>query len=97
MNTLRNHMKLHAVVAWTEGQVLEFKEVEVQSPKANEVLLKMVATGVCHTGVNAVFGDYLKRFFPSILRHEGGAIVANVVVIIVKKCSQIIKISIKVI
>lgn len=63
MNTLRNHMKLHAVVAWTEGQVLEFKEVEVQSPKANEVLLKMVATGVCHTGVNAVFGDYLKRFF----------------------------------
>ena len=45
-------MKSKAAVAWEAGKPLEIEEVEVAAPKAGEVLVRMVATGVCHSDVH---------------------------------------------
>jgi len=42
-------MEARAAVAWEAGKPLMIEEIDVQGPKAGEVLLRMVATGVCHT------------------------------------------------
>ena len=42
-------MKTRAAVAWQAGKPLTIEEVDLQGPKAGEVMIKLVATGVCHT------------------------------------------------
>jgi S-(hydroxymethyl)glutathione dehydrogenase/alcohol dehydrogenase len=71
-------MKSRAAVAWEAGKPLEIEEVEVQGPKTGEVLVRMVATGVCHTDAFTLTGADPEGIFPSILGHEGGAVVEEV-------------------
>ena len=71
-------MKSRAAVAWEAGKPLEIEEVDVQGPKEGEVLIRVVATGVCHTDAFTLTGADPEGIFPSILGHEGGAIVEEV-------------------
>ena len=71
-------MKSRAAVAWEAGKPLAIEEVEVDGPKAGEVLIRVVATGVCHTDAFTLSGSDPEGIFPVILGHEGGAIVEEV-------------------
>lgn len=71
-------MKSKAAVAWAAGKPLEIEEVDVAAPKQGEVLIRTVATGVCHTDAFTLSGEDPEGIFPSILGHEGGAIVEEV-------------------
>ena len=68
-------IKSKAAVAWGPGQPLSIEEVDVMPPQAGEVLLRVVASGVCHTDAFTLSGDDPEGIFPAILGHEGGAIV----------------------
>lgn len=65
-------MKARAAVAWEPQKPLVIEEVDVEGPKQGEVLLKVVATGVCHTDAFTLSGDDPEGAFPCILGHEGG-------------------------
>lgn len=67
-----------AAVAWGPGQPLSIETVEVDPPKAGEVRVRIVATGVCHTDAFTLSGDDPEGVFPAILGHEGGGIVESV-------------------
>ncbi|MCG7535907.1 S-(hydroxymethyl)glutathione dehydrogenase/class III alcohol dehydrogenase [Pseudoalteromonas sp. OOF1S-7] len=71
-------IKSRAAIAWGPGQPLSIEEVDVMMPKAGEVLVKIVATGVCHTDAFTLSGDDPEGVFPAILGHEGGGIVEAV-------------------
>ncbi len=71
-------MKSKAAVAWEPGKPLLIEEVEVAAPRSGEVLVRMVATGVCHTDAFTLSGADPEGVFPAILGHEGGGIVAEV-------------------
>ncbi|HEX7082132.1 MAG TPA: S-(hydroxymethyl)glutathione dehydrogenase/class III alcohol dehydrogenase [Gammaproteobacteria bacterium] len=71
-------MKAKAAVAWEAGKPLSIEEVDVQGPKAGEVLVRLVATGVCHTDAFTLSGDDPEGAFPVILGHEGGGVVEEV-------------------
>src|SRR5690625_1659114 len=71
-------IKSRAAVAWGPGQPLSIEEVDVMPPKAGEVLVRIVATGVCHTDAFTLSGDDPEGVFPAILGHEGGGIVEQV-------------------
>lgn len=71
-------MKSRAAVAWEAGKPLVIEEVDVAGPKAGEVLVRNVATGVCHTDAFTLSGADPEGIFPSVLGHEGGAIVEEV-------------------
>jgi len=71
-------MKSRAAVAWEAGKPLVIEEIDVQAPQAGEVLVRNVATGVCHTDAYTLSGDDPEGIFPAVLGHEGGAIVEEV-------------------
>jgi S-(hydroxymethyl)glutathione dehydrogenase/alcohol dehydrogenase len=71
-------MKIKAAVAWQAGKPLEIEQIDIAGPKKGEVLIKMVATGVCHTDAFTLSGADPEGIFPSVLGHEGGAIVVEV-------------------
>lgn len=71
-------MKSRAAIAVAAGKPLEIDEIDVQGPKAGEVLMRVVATGVCHTDAYTLSGADPEGIFPAILGHEGGAIVEEV-------------------
>ncbi|HEV7778042.1 MAG TPA: S-(hydroxymethyl)glutathione dehydrogenase/class III alcohol dehydrogenase [Luteibacter sp.] len=71
-------MKSRAAVAWEAGKPLSIEEVDVAGPKAGEVLVRNVATGVCHTDAFTLSGADPEGLFPVILGHEGGGIVEEV-------------------
>ncbi len=71
-------MKSRAAVAHEAGKPLEIKEVDVDGPKQGEILVRVVATGVCHTDAYTLSGADPEGLFPAILGHEGGAIVEEV-------------------
>ena len=71
-------MKSRAAIAVDAGKKLLIDEIDVQGPKAGEVLVQMVATGVCHTDAFTLSGADPEGLFPFILGHEGGAIVRDV-------------------
>jgi S-(hydroxymethyl)glutathione dehydrogenase/alcohol dehydrogenase len=68
-------MKIKAAVAWGPKQPLKIEEVELGSPRRGEVLVKMIASGVCHTDAFTLSGEDPEGLFPVILGHEGGGIV----------------------
>lgn len=68
-------MQSRAAVAWEAGKPLSIETVEVAAPKEGEVLVRVVATGVCHTDAFTLSGADPEGLFPAILGHEGGAIV----------------------
>ena len=74
----QTHIKSKAAVAWGPGEPLKMEEVDVELPKKGEVLVRIVATGVCHTDAFTLSGDDPEGVFPSILGHEGGGIVEMV-------------------
>ncbi len=65
-------MKARAAVAWEPQKPLVIEEIEVEGPREGEVLLKVVATGVCHTDAFTLSGDDPEGAFPCVLGHEGG-------------------------
>ena len=68
-------VRSRAAVAWAAGQPLEVTEIDVEGPRAGEVLLRVVATGVCHTDAFTLSGADPEGIFPAVLGHEGGAVV----------------------
>ena len=71
-------MKTRAAVAWEAGKPLEIETIDLDGPKTGEVLLRNVATGVCHTDAFTLSGEDPEGIFPAVLGHEGGAIVEEV-------------------
>jgi len=71
-------MKTRAAVAWQAGKPLTIEEVDLQGPKKGEVLVKLVATGVCHTDAFTLSGEDPEGVFPAILGHEGAGVVMEV-------------------
>jgi len=71
-------MKSRAAVAWEAGRPLSIETVDVAGPKAGEALVRIVATGVCHTDAYTLSGSDPEGAFPAILGHEGGGIVEEV-------------------
>ncbi|CAH0532880.1 S-(hydroxymethyl)glutathione dehydrogenase [Vibrio stylophorae] len=71
-------IKSRAAIAWGPNQPLSIEEVDVMLPKAGEVLVRIIATGVCHTDAFTLSGDDPEGIFPAILGHEGGGIVEMV-------------------
>ncbi len=71
-------MKTRAAVAWKAGEPLTIEEVELQGPKAFEVLVEVKATGICHTDYYTLSGADPEGLFPAILGHEGAGVVLEV-------------------
>lgn len=69
-------MLIKAAVADKDAQALDIKDVELDAPKENEVLVKIVATGICHTDKAAM--DGMTTPLPAVLGHEGAGIVEKV-------------------
>src|SRR6476469_264092 len=71
-------MKTRAAVAFAPKQPLEIVEVDLDGPKAGEVLVEIMATGICHTDAYTLDGLDSEGIFPSILGHEGAGVVREV-------------------
>jgi len=71
-------MKTRAAVAFEAKKRLEIVEVDLEGPKAGEVLVEIMATGICHTDAYTLDGLDSEGLFPSILGHEGAGIVREV-------------------
>ncbi|HEY5665844.1 MAG TPA: S-(hydroxymethyl)glutathione dehydrogenase/class III alcohol dehydrogenase [Gammaproteobacteria bacterium] len=71
-------MKTRAAVAWEAGKPLSIEEVDLDGPKEGEVLVRLVATGVCHTDAFTLSGEDPEGAFPAILGHEGGGVVEEI-------------------
>ncbi|MBI1365158.1 MAG: S-(hydroxymethyl)glutathione dehydrogenase/class III alcohol dehydrogenase [Alphaproteobacteria bacterium] len=71
-------MKTRAAVAFAANQPLEIVELDLEGPKPGEVLIEIMATGVCHTDAYTLEGKDSEGVFPSILGHEGAGIVRDV-------------------
>jgi S-(hydroxymethyl)glutathione dehydrogenase/alcohol dehydrogenase len=71
-------MKTKAAVAFAPNKPLEIVELDLDGPKAGEVLVEIMATGVCHTDAYTLEGKDSEGIFPSILGHEGAGIVREV-------------------
>ena len=71
-------MKTTAAVAFEAGKSLEIVELDLEGPKAGEVLVKVIASGVCHTDAFTLSGADPEGIFPTVLGHEGGGIVEAV-------------------
>jgi S-(hydroxymethyl)glutathione dehydrogenase/alcohol dehydrogenase len=71
-------MKTRAAVAYAAGLSLVIEEVELEGPKAGEVLVEIKATGVCHTDEFTRSGADPEGLFPVILGHEGAGVVVDV-------------------
>ncbi|MBS3848036.1 S-(hydroxymethyl)glutathione dehydrogenase/class III alcohol dehydrogenase [Devosia sp. J2-20] len=71
-------MKTRAAVAFEAGKPLEIVEVDLEGPKAGEVLIEIKATGICHTDDFTLSGADPEGLFPAILGHEGAGVVVDV-------------------
>ena len=71
-------MKTRAAVAFEAKQPLEIVELDLEGPKAGEVLIEIMATGICHTDAYTLDGFDSEGIFPSVLGHEGAGIVREV-------------------
>ncbi len=71
-------MKTKAAIAWRAGAPLTIEEVDLQGPKAGEVLVELKATGICHTDYYTLSGADPEGLFPAILGHEGAGVVVEV-------------------
>jgi len=71
-------MKVKAAVAHAPGKPLSIEEIDLEGPKAGEVLIEIKATGVCHTDAYTLSGADPEGLFPSVLGHEGAGVVVDV-------------------
>ncbi len=67
-------MKTRAAVAWEAGKPLEIETIEIGGPKEGEVMLRNIASGVCHTEAFTLSGEDPEGIFPAVLGHEGKSI-----------------------
>jgi S-(hydroxymethyl)glutathione dehydrogenase/alcohol dehydrogenase len=71
-------MKTRAAVAWKAGEPLTIETIDIEGPKAGEVLVEVMATGICHTDAYTLSGADPEGIFPAVLGHEGAGIVREV-------------------
>ncbi len=71
-------MKTQAAVAFAAGKPLEIVEVDLEGPRAGEVLVEIKATGICHTDEFTLSGADPEGLFPTVLGHEGAGVVLEV-------------------
>jgi S-(hydroxymethyl)glutathione dehydrogenase / alcohol dehydrogenase len=71
-------VKVKAALAYEAGKPLTIETVDLQPPKAGEVLVEIKASGVCHTDAYTLSGKDPEGLFPAILGHEGAGIVVEV-------------------
>jgi S-(hydroxymethyl)glutathione dehydrogenase/alcohol dehydrogenase len=71
-------MKVKAAIAVEAAKPLVVDEIDLEGPKAGEVLVKLAATGVCHTDAYTLSGKDPEGLFPSVLGHEGAGVVQEV-------------------
>jgi len=71
-------MKTRAAVAFEAKKPLEIVELDLEGPKAGEVLVEIMATGICHTDAYTLDGLDSEGLFPSVLGHEGAGVVREV-------------------
>ena len=71
-------MKTRAAVAWKAGAPLSIETVDLDGPRAGEVLVEIKATGICHTDHYTLSGADPEGLFPAILGHEGAGVVVDV-------------------
>ena len=71
-------MKTRAAVAVEAGKELVIEELDLEGPRDGEVLIRNIASGVCHTDAFTLSGEDPEGLFPSVLGHEGGAVVEEV-------------------
>ena len=71
-------MKTRAAVAFEAGRPLEIVELDLNGPKAGEVLVEIKATGICHTDDFTLSGADPEGLFPAVLGHEGAGVVVEV-------------------
>jgi NDMA-dependent alcohol dehydrogenase len=70
-------MKAKAAILFEAGKRLDIREVDVENPRAGEVLIKMAAAGICHSDLHVMTG-HLAAQLPAVLGHEGSGVVAGV-------------------
>ena len=71
-------MKVRAAVAMKAGAPVVVETVDLDGPRAGEVLVEVKATGICHTDEFTLSGSDPEGLFPTILGHEGAGIVVDV-------------------
>src|SRR5438045_4681515 len=71
-------MKIRAALLETFGEPLSVQEIELAEPRAGEVLVRLVACGVCHTDLYTASGADPSGYAPTVLGHEGAGIVEKV-------------------
>jgi len=71
-------METRAAVAHQAGQPLRIETIQLEGPRAGEVLIEMKATGICHTDAYTLSGADPEGIFPSVLGHEGAGVVVEV-------------------
>ena len=71
-------MQTKAAIAHAAGQPLSVETVDLEGPSAGEVLIEVMATGICHADAFTLSGGNPEGIFPSILGHEGAGIVREV-------------------
>lgn len=71
-------MDVRAAVAFEPGKPLQIETIQLEGPKAGEVLIEIKATGVCHTDAYTLSGKDPEGLFPAILGHEGAGVVVEV-------------------
>ncbi len=71
-------MDVRAAVAHAAGQPLSLETVQLEGPKAGEVMVEIKATGICHTDAYTLSGEDPEGAFPAILGHEGAGVVVEV-------------------
>ena len=72
------YIKTRAAVAWAPNEPLKIEELDLMPPQKGEVLVRIVATGVCHTDAYTLSGQDSEGVFPCVLGHEGAGIVEAV-------------------
>lgn len=71
-------MKTRAAIAWEPNRPLEIEEIDLEGPKAGEVLVRIVTTSLCHTDVFTLSGEDPEGLFPCVLGHEGCGVVEDI-------------------
>ncbi|MBI1814739.1 MAG: S-(hydroxymethyl)glutathione dehydrogenase/class III alcohol dehydrogenase [Deltaproteobacteria bacterium] len=71
-------MKVQAAICWEPKTPLAIDEIELAGPQAGECLVRLVATGVCHTDAYTMSGRDPSGLFPAVLGHEGGGVVEEI-------------------
>ena len=71
-------MKIEAAVAWEAAKPLEIEQIELEGPRPGEVLVRLAATGVCHTDAYTLSGRDPEGLFPCVLGHEGAGVIEEV-------------------